>query len=158
MKITGTVGRATPIKLANKLQLDNPTPDGCEYYSIMTEPIGEILAVTVTVRQRHLTTGWFLKYIAISHIEGATTRSSIEESTVSYQGDGGSSVRYFHCHSVIQSKVTLGPGEGILSTRLKIDLQKIYPCNSVTITYNLQFFQFVCRTVRFMKCCDMRGC
>ena len=108
----GTVGRATPIKLNTKLQLDNPPPDGCEYYSIVTEPIGEILAITVTVRQRHLTTGWFLKYIAISHVQSDTNRSSIEDSTVSQPHAGCSPIRYFHCHSVIQSKVTLGPGEG----------------------------------------------
>ena len=105
----GTTGRATPIKLDTKSQLDNsPLGGGCEYHRIMTEPIGEILAVTVTVRQRHLTSGWFLKYVAISHVDGST--SSIEDSTMfNIEGAG---IRYFHCHSVIQSKVTLAPGEG----------------------------------------------
>ena len=105
----GTTGRATPIKLDTKSRLDTSPPGGgCECYSIMTEPIGEILAVTVTVRQRHLTSGWFLKYIAINHIEG--TAGDTDGSSIN--NIEGTAIRYFHCHSVIQSKVTLAPGEG----------------------------------------------
>ena len=96
--MTGTRGRTAPQKLDSQLDEDEddnlpPPSEGCEHFSINVESVGEILAVSLTVRHRHLTDEWFLRYLVLSDPERLR-------------------VRHFPCYNVVLSKVTLRPGEG----------------------------------------------
>ena len=92
----GAIGRSTPQRL------DHPCPkadvqyggkDQMEHYSVQTEPIGEVLSITVCIRHRTLTDDWYLRYIIVGDAQGRQ-------------------VRNFPCHSQITGKVTLRPGDG----------------------------------------------
>jgi multisubunit Na+/H+ antiporter MnhC subunit len=67
--------------------------DNTEHYVITTEPVGEILALSIAVRHRHLTDEWYLRYVVLSDPERIR-------------------VRHFPCQNVVLSKTTLRSGEG----------------------------------------------
>lgn len=104
----GTRGRTAPQRLDRRLEEEEDDADlfglarttsaaadsDTDHFVINTEPVGEILAVSIAVRHRHLTDEWYLRYVVLSDPE--RTRS-----------------RHFPCHNVVLSKATLRPGEGI---------------------------------------------
>lgn len=75
-----------------------PSREGMEHFIINTEPVGEILAVEMAVRHRHITDEWYLRFAILSDPERLR-------------------VQHFPCHSIVLSKVTLRPGEGTCIVR-----------------------------------------
>lgn len=55
--------------------------------------MGDILAVTIDVRHRQLTADWMLRYVSLADMDQTH-------------------IRFFPCHRVVKSKVTLRPGNG----------------------------------------------
>jgi len=108
---TGTRGRTAPQRLDRRLEEEEDDADlfglsrttftasdsDTDHFVINTEPVGEILAVSIAVRHRHLTDEWYLRYVVLSDPERTRTR-------------------HFPCHNVVLSKATLRPGEGIVCT------------------------------------------
>jgi len=94
--LIGTRGRTAPQRLDHRLEDDDedmPKTSECmEHFLIHTEPIGELLAVGIAVRHRHLTDEWYLRYVVLSDPERLR-------------------IRHFPCHNVVLSKTTLRPGE-----------------------------------------------
>jgi len=105
----GTRGRTAPQRLDRRLEEEEDDADlfglsrttytatdsDTDHFVINTEPVGEILAVSIAVRHRHLTDEWYLRYVVLSDPERTRTR-------------------HFPCHNVVLSKATLRPGEGTL--------------------------------------------
>ena len=71
----------------------DPESEDKEYFQVKTDHVGEILAVSIAIRQRHLMAGWFLKHVTLSNLE--RTR-----------------IRQFPCYNTVQNKVTLRPSDG----------------------------------------------
>jgi len=106
--VVGTRGRTAPQRLDRRLEEEEDDADlfglsrttytatdsDTDHFVINTEPVGEILAVSIAVRHRHLTDEWYLRYVVLSDPERTRTR-------------------HFPCHNVVLSKATLRPGEGM---------------------------------------------
>jgi hypothetical protein len=91
---TGTQGRSTPRRLDCHYDGEGFVhSQEIEHFEVNTEPVGELLAVTIAVRHRHLTDDWYLRYVILS-----TADRSV--------------VRHFPCNKVVLAKVTLRPGDG----------------------------------------------
>lgn len=71
-------------------------------YDIYTEDVGEILTVTLALRHRQLSGDWYLRYVTLGDV---TNKQGNEEATEQPE-------QRFPCHSVVQSMVTLRPGNG----------------------------------------------
>ena len=121
---TGTHGRATPKRLDDKTDEKQVSKDEfVEYFDIVTEPIGDILALTLGVRHRHLTDDWYLRYITVS-------------------GKQKTNEKQFPCHSVILSKATLRPGEGRTSMNYSVLYQKSFDNMQTTCMYLFSILEF----------------
>ena len=68
-----------------------------EHYVVNTdEPYGELVAITVSVRHRHVTEQWFLRRVVVSLDPRGPDRA----------------VRCFPYHDIVQARVTLRTGNG----------------------------------------------
>jgi len=136
----GTRGRTAPQRLDRRLEEEEDDADlfgltrtayvasdsaDTDHFVINTEPVGEILAVSIAVRHRHLTDEWYLRHVLLTDPERTRTR-------------------HFPCHNVVLSKATLRPGEGIAATRFGIfprprdamlaRVLTLWPCVSVCLS------------------------
>ena len=122
----GTRGRTAPQRLDRRLEEEEDDADlfglsrsgvyaasdsDTDQFVINTEPVGDILAVSIAVRHRHLTDEWYLRHVLLSDPERTRTR-------------------HFPCHNVVLSKATLRPGEGIYTIKTRSEFGNV----SVTVT------------------------
>ena len=74
--------------------MDGSEEDELErHFRIRVDDVGDVLGVTMGVRHRQLTADWMLRYVSLTNVAS---------------GD----LRFFPCHRVVLSRVTLRPGNG----------------------------------------------
>jgi len=147
----GTRGRTAPQRLDRRLEEEEDDADlfglsrtasvasdsDTDHFVINTEPVGEILAVSIAVRHRHLTDEWYLRYVLLSDPERTRTR-------------------HFPCHNVVLSKATLRPGEGISTSFCS--LGPVHTSNIVEATFDFvatngnNVERFYCKISSFRQC------
>jgi len=78
-----------------------------EHYVVETdEQLGELVAIVVSVRHRHVTEQWFLERVVVVSDPQGPQRV----------------VRCFPCHDVVQARVTLRTGNGLSHSAIQLHL------------------------------------